>query len=330
MGFYKNKKILVTGGTGLIGRPLVEMLIEKGAKIRIASLDDPLRAHPKAEFMHIDLTKYENCEKACKGMDYVFNLTGIKGSPKMMKERPATYFVPSLMFSTNIMEASHKEGVKRFLFTSSVGVYAPAEVFSEDDTERTLPSQNDLFGGWHKRTGELQARAYQIEYGWNEIAVIRPTNTYGPYDNFNPENAMVVPSLIKRALDGEDPFVVWGNGSPIRDFIHAKDVARGMLLALEKCPGPDKPINLGSGTGYTIKNLVEIITDNIDKKPTIIWDISKPSGDQKRLMDITRARELLGWQPEISLEEGIKETVKWYKENKDIISKKYNVFTDKK
>ncbi len=330
MDFYKDKKVLVTGGTGLIGRPLVEMLIGHGANVRIASLDSPPKIHPQAEFMQVDLTGYENCKKACKDMDYVFNLVGIKGSPKMMKERPATYFVPSLMFSTNMMEAAYREGVKSFLFTSSVGVYAPAEVLFEDDVEKTLPSPNDLFGGWHKRTGELQARTYKIEYGWDKISIVRPTNTYGPYDNFNPENAMVVPSLIKRALDGENPFVVWGDGSPIRDFIHAKDVARGMLLALKKNPGPDKPINLGSGVGYTIKNLVEIITNNVEKKSEVVWDTSKPSGDKKRLMDITRAKELLGWQPEISLEEGVKDTMEWYKKNRDIIDKRYNVFTDRK
>jgi len=325
MNFYKDKKILVAGGTGLIGRPLVEMLIKHEANVRIASLDEPTEMFP-AEFIKVDLTKYENCEKVCRDMDYVFNLVGIKGSPKMMKERPVSYFIPSLMFSTNMIEAAHREGIKRFLFTSSVGVYAPAEVFFEDDVEKTLPSPNDFFGGWHKRTGELQAKAYQIEYGWDKIAIVRPANTYGPYDNFDPENAMVIPSLIKRVLDGENPLVVWGDGSPIRDFVHAKDVARGMLLALEKCPGPNKPINLGSGVGYTIKNLVEIITNNVEKKPEIIWDISKPSGDKKRLMDITRAKEILGWQPEISLEEGIKDTIEWYKKNKDIINKRYNVF----
>ena len=329
MDFYKDKKVLVTGGTGLIGKPLVKMLIESGANVRIVSLDNPQKLHPQIEFICADLTKYENCKKACRNVDYVFNLIGIKGSPKMMKERPATYFVPSLMFSTNMMESAYRAGVKNFLFTSSVGVYAPAEVFFEDDAEKTLPSPNDLFGGWHKRTGELQARTYKIEYGWDKISIVRPTNTYGPHDNFDPENAMVVPSLIKRVLDGENPLVVWGDGSPVRDFIHAKDVAGGMLLALEKNPGPDKPINLGSGTGYTIKNLVDIIINNVEKKPDVIWDTSKPSGDKKRVMDITRARELLGWKPEISLEEGIKETMEWYKKNKDVIYNRYNVFTDR-
>ncbi len=326
MSFYKDKKILVTGGTGMIGRQLVDLLIKEGANVRIASLDDSSLAHPNAEFIKSDLTNLDNCLLACNGIDIVFHLAGIKGSPKMMKEKPASYFVPSLLFTTNMMEAARRAKVKRFLFTSSVGVYAPAEIFYEDDVEKTLPSSNDIFGGWHKRTGELQAKAYQIQYGWNEISIVRPANVYGSYDNFDPENAMVIPSLIKRAMDGENPLLVWGDGAPIRDFIHARDVARGMMKVLEL--GYNKPVNLGSGTGCTIKELVNIILSNLEKKPEIIWDISKPSGDKKRLMDIARAKSL-GWQPEISLEQGIKETMEWYKNNKNLINKRFNVFSIK-
>ncbi|HEX9722266.1 MAG TPA: NAD-dependent epimerase/dehydratase family protein [Candidatus Paceibacterota bacterium] len=321
--FYNGKNTLVTGGTGLIGRPLVEMLIDAGAKVRIASLDDSSRAHPQAEFMQVDLTDKNNCMKAAEGMDMVFHLAGIKGSPKMTQEKPASFFVPTILFNTNMMEAARKSEVERYLFTSTVGVYSPAEIFSEDDVWKTFPSENDKFAGWAKRMGELQVEAYAIEYGWDKVAIVRPANVYGPYDNFDPANAMVIPSLVKRALDGENPLVVWGDGSPVRDFIHAKDVAKGMLLALEKCPG--YPINLGSGEGVQIKEIVEIIVNNMERKPKVEWDTSKPSGDKKRLMDISRARAL-GWKPEVSIEEGIKEVMQWYKENKDIVEKRYNVF----
>ena len=326
MSFYKDKNVLVTGGTGMIGRQLVELLIQKGAKVRIASLDDPSLAPSGTEFMRVDLTNLDNCINACNNVEFVFHLAGIKGSPKMMKEKPASYFVSSLLFTTNMMEAARRSNVKRFLFTSSVGVYGPSEIFYEDDTEKTLPSPNDLFGGWHKRTGELQAEAYKIEYGWKEISIVRPANTYGTSDNFDPANAMVIPSLIKRAMDGENPLVVWGDGTPIRDFIHAKDVARGMMLVVEK--GFNLPVNLGSGKGYTIKEIVDIIVNNLEKKPKIVWDTSKPSGDKKRLMDISRAKSL-GWEPIISLEAGIKDTMEWYKNNKNIVNKRFNVFIDK-
>jgi len=325
MNIFKDKKILVTGGTGLIGRPLVEMLIAKGAKVRIASLDDPSRAHPEAEFRQVNLSRFENCLEVCQNINYVFHLAGIKGSPAMTMKNPASFFVPTISFNTNMMESARQSGVERYLFTSTVGVYAPAEVFQEDDVWKTFPSENDKFAGWAKRMGELQAEAYKIEYGWDKIAIVRPANVYGPYDNFDLDNAMVIPSLIKRALDGENPFVVWGDGSPIRDFIYAEDVAKGMIVALEKCPG--YPLNLGSGIGHSIKEIVKIIIDNLEKKPKVVWDISKPSGDKKRLMDISKAKAL-GWQPEISLERGIREVMEWYKKNKDIINKRYNVFRE--
>ena len=327
MSFYKNKKVLVTGGTGLIGRPLVELLIKRGANVRIASLDDPSRAHPKAEFEQVNLMRFENCMKVCTGRNFVFHLAGIKGSPAMTMKKPASFFVPTISFNTNMMEAARQCGVNRYLYTSTIGVYAPAEVFYEDDVWKTFPSKNDKFAGWAKRMGELQAEAYKIEYGWDKIAIVRPANVYGPYDNFDPNNAMVIPSLIKRALDGENPLTVWGDGSPIRDFIHAKDVARGMLLALEK--GVGQPINLGSGTGVRIKEIVEIIVNNMKIKPKVVWDTSKPSGDKKRLMDISRAKAI-GFQPMISIEGGIKEVMDWYQKNKDIVNKRYNVFTEER
>ncbi|MDP2943882.1 MAG: NAD-dependent epimerase/dehydratase family protein [Candidatus Omnitrophota bacterium] len=321
---YKGKKVLVTGGTGLIGIPLVETLVQQGAKVRIASLDDASRAHPEVQFFQVNLTNFENCLKVCEGMDFVFHLAGIKGSPEMTAKKPASFFVPLILMNTNMMEAARQCGVERYLFTSSIGVYSPAEVFYEDDVWKTFPSENDRFAGWAKRMGELQAEAYKIEYDWDKIAIVRPANVYGHYDNFDPRNAMVVPSLIKRALDGENPLVVWGDGTPVRDFIHAKDVARGMLIALEK--GIGQILNLGSGVGVSIKDVVRIIVSNMKVTPEVVWDTSKPSGDKKRLMDISRAKAL-GFQPQISIEEGIKGTMEWYLKNRDIVNSRYNVFT---
>ena len=322
--FFANKHILVTGGTGLIGRPLVDMLLDVGAIVRVASLDDPSRVNVRAEFMRVDLTRFDYCVDVCKGMDIVFHLAGIKGSPKMTKEKPASFFVPTILFNTNMMEAARLAGVQWFLYTSTIGVYSPAEVFYEDDVWKSFPSENDKFAGWAKRMGELQAEAYAIEYKMNNISIVRPANVYGPYDNFDPANAMVIPALISRALSGENPFSVWGDGSPVRDFIFSQDVARGMMRVVEK--GETRPVNLGSGIGYSIKEIVGMVVDNLDVKPEIIWDTSKPAGDKKRLMDITRAREL-GFIPTISLEVGIKETIQWYREHPEKRHDRYNVFT---
>lgn len=326
MSFYKNKKVLVTGGTGLIGIPLVEMLIYQGALVTVASLDDASRCPTGANFIKADLRDFETCMDVCRNQQIVFQLVGIKGSPKMCAERPASFLVPTITFSFNMMEAARRVGVERYLFTSSIGVYQPADMFREDDVWKTFPSANDRFAGWAKRMAELQAEAYQIEYGWDKISIVRPANVYGSFDNFDPNNAMVIPSLIRRALEGESPLTVWGDGSPVRDFIHAKDVARGMMLAVEK--EINVPINLGSGNGVSIREIVEQIVNHLGDDREIIWDKSKPSGDALRLMDMTRATELMNFEIEVSLSDGIKETMEWYKANMNIAEERYNVFTD--
>lgn len=326
MSFFKDKNILVTGGTGLIGRPLVEMLIGAQAKVSVVSLDDPSRAPKGCTFKKADLRDFNNCIEVCKGQEIVFHLAGVKGSPAMTAKRPASFFVPTLQFSINMMEAARRTGVDRYLFTSSVGVYSPAEVFYEDEVWKTFPSPNDRFAGWAKRMGELQAESYKIEYNWDKISIVRPANVYGPYDNFDPENAMVIPSLIRRAVEGENPLTVWGDGSPIRDFIHARDVARGMMIAVEK--GINEPINLGSGTGVTIKEVAEMVAKHVPKGPIpIVWDVTKPKGDAKRLMDMTRASSY-GFSCEVSIEQGIKETIEWYLANRGTADNRYIAFND--
>jgi GDP-L-fucose synthase len=322
---FNNKNILVTGGTGMIGQPLVEILISMGAHVRIASLDDPSRAHQDADFLKTDLRFFDQCIDACEDMDFVFNLVGIKGSPAMTAKQPASFFVPTLQFSINMMEAARRKGVQKYLFTSSVGVYEPAEIFYEDQVWKTFPSPNDRFAGWAKRMGELQAEAYRIEYEWDDIYIVRPANVYGPWDNFDPENAMVIPSLIKRALDGENPLNVWGDGSAIRDFIHARDCAQGMIEVFEQ--GITEPINLASGKGISIREIVETIVPLVYPQPEVIWDTSKPSGDSRRVLDTSRA-ESYGIFPKISLNDGICETLEWYKANMENSKMRYNSFTE--
>ena len=226
---FKDQKVLVTGGTGMIGRELVSLLLEREAIVYVASLDEGVDLPNNVRHVKVDLTDFGSCMAVCDGMDYVFNLVGVKGSPKMCKEQPADFMVPMLQFNTNMMEAARRCDVKWYLYTSSVGVYYPAPILKEDDVWKTFPSNNDRFAGWAKRIGELQAQAYSIQYGWDRVSIVRPANVYGPFDNFDPENAMVVPSLIRKAH--ENPSLdVWGDGSPVRDFIHSRDVALGMLL----------------------------------------------------------------------------------------------------
>ena len=321
--FLKDKNVLVAGGTGMIGMQLVEMLIENGASVRISSLDESYRAHPRAEFLKRDLTIYENCVEVCSDMDYVFNLLGVKASPGVTMGKPASFMYPTVMMEMNMLEAARRKKVYGYLLTSSIGVYSPAEILKEDDVHRTLPSPKDWFGGWSKRIGEIQIEAYRKEYRWDQLKIVRPANVYGPYDNFDGENAMVVPSLIKKAVLGTNPLTVWGDGRAVRDFIHSRDVAKAMIMVAEK--GDYQPVNIGSGKGVSIKDLVEIIISNLDFKPIVKWEKDKPVGDSIRIMDVERLRKI-GFESDINIEEGISEVMKWYKENKSITSKRCDVY----
>jgi GDP-L-fucose synthase len=319
---FKDKKVLVTGGGGMIGRSLIKFLSERDADIKIADLTTPINLTENIEFVKADLRYFDQCESICKNMDYVFNLVGIKGSPKMCAEQPADFMVPMLQFNTNMMEAARRANVKWYLYTSSVGVYAPAELFQEDDVINTVPSPNDRFAGWAKRMGEMQAEAYSIQYGWNNVSIVRPANVYGAYDNFNPENAMVIPSLIRKAQDN-DTLEVWGDGTTIRDFIHADDVALGMIFAVEN--KITHPINLGSGKGYSIKEVVDMVVKHSNRNVDVKWLVDKPSGDKVRLFDTNRAKSY-GFDISVSLEDGIKRTTEWFLNNREILDKRYNAF----
>ena len=295
----------------------------RGAKVQTVSLDIPREIMKGTTHEKVDLRSIENCMKACKGKDIVFHLAGVKGSPKMTKEKPASFMIPTIQFSVNMMEAARLEGVNDYLFTSSVGVYEPAEIFEEDNVWKTFPSENDKHAGWAKRICELQAEAYEIQYGWKNISIVRPANVYGPHDNFDDNNAMVIPSLIKRALDEDSDYLeVWGDGSPIRDFIYSEDVARDDGSGQE---GVKEPINLGSGEGVQIKRIAEIIAKETGKQ--IKWLTDKPMGDKKRIMNTERAKSY-GIKTEVSVEEGIKATIDWYKNNRNKQDERYNSFTE--
>ncbi len=307
----------------MIGRPLVNLLLELKANVRVASMDHPDLADPRTDFHRVDLTEMQSCLRVTQDIHYVFQLAGIKGSPAMTQKKPASFFYPTISFNTAMLEAARRNSVERYLLTSSVGVYAPSEFMSEDDVWKSFPSPNDKFAGWAKRMGELQLEAYRIEYGWKFLTCVRPANVYGPYDNFDPENAMVIPSLINRALSGENPFTVWGDGSAIRDFIFAEDCAAGILKVFAS--NIQEPVNLGSGKGISIRELVDTLSELMPKPLNVKWDTEKPSGDKIRLLDMKRAQSI-GFTAETPLKEGLRKTLEWYRANKHLAERRYNVF----
>ena len=324
---FNKQKTLVAGGTGMIGRYLVDLLLQEGAILTVVGREQEYNPPDGVTYIRCDLTEKSTCMNVCDGMDYVFNLVGVKGSPKMTKENPASFLVPTVQFSLNMMEAAFKNKVKRFLFTSSVGVYSPAQLMKEDDVWSTFPSPHDRFAGWAKRISELQADAYRQEFGWNEIVIVRPANCFGRHDQFDSDKgAMVVPSLIRKVVLNENPLKVWGDGTAVRDFIHSKDVAEGILHMMKA--NPQYPVNLGSGVGVSIQKLVKTIKECSNINFDVEWSQSDYTGDSIRILDISKARAL-GWEPKISLQDGIKDTLEWYKGNVNF-SNSYNVFSESK
>ncbi len=323
---YKNKKVLVAGGTGTIGISLVRLLKELKAKVTVASIDDPVYSRMVlgngVRFVKTDLTSLKNCIKVTGGQDYVFNLVGIKGSTGIGETKVASYLVPMLWFQTNLMEASFRNSVSRYLFVSSICAYPQSDKpKTEDILWDGMPKQNDRIPGIAKRVGEIQGEAYMLEHGWDAVRIVRPSNVYGPYDDFNPATAQVIPSLIRRVLDGENPMRVWGDGSAIRDFIYSEDAAYWMLIAMEKAP-PCLPINIGSGRGISIRGLTDIILSCVPDAPRVEWDESKPAGDTIRILSTERAERILGYKVITDIKEGIQKTISWYINNKSYIDQK--------
>ncbi len=316
---FKGKNILVTGGTGLIGREVVKILCDFETNTKIASLDD-INVDSRAEHIKTDLTDINNCLKITEGIDYVFHLAGIKGSIDVTKSKPASFLVPLLMFNTNILEASRLRNVKKLVYTSSIGAYSSAEIFVESENLEGPPM--DMYPGWAKRIAELQIKSYAKQYGIN-WSIVRPCNVYGPGDNFDPDNAMVIPSLMMRILRKESPVSVWGDGSAIRDFAFSRDVAIGIVQALYYGTKGDF-VNLGSGNGVTIKELLENLKSFIDFD--FEFDLEKPSGFPRRVMDISRAKKWINYDPQTSLIDGLKETWNWFKSNQNEYLSRKNYF----
>ena len=304
-------KILITGASGMVGKHLVDMCLEKGYYVRGTDirLDDRYLEEKywgeNFDFFQVDLRDFDRCKVLVDDIDVVFQVAGVKGSPKRAAEQPNDYFTPMLQMNTNMAEAARLQGVDWYVYTSTVGVYQPAKVFKEDDVWKTFPSENDKYAGWVKRLGELQLDCFETHYGLKNYSIVRPANIYGEYDNFG-EESTVIASLVKKGCN-DKLLSVWGDGTPIRDFIHAEDVARGILMSYEN--KITEPINLGSGDGVRIKDIASIVATHYGKE--IEYDTTKPNGDNKRLMDMTRANSY-GFHPKVDLETGIKRVIKYY------------------
>ena len=313
---YSDKNILVTGGTGMIGSHLVELLLEKNANVRIVAHEREIPPELEDKGLDVvsgDLTEKKFVEESVKGMDYVFHLAAYTGGLGRTSTHPASTLTPNLIMDGNVLECAKNEGIERFLYASCTCVYPNDEkTLEEEDAWKGNPPEIHASYSWSKRMGERQAIAYHKEYGMN-IAIVRPSNSYGPRDSDDLETAHALGSLIMKAINKMDPFVIWGDGNPIREYIYARDAAKGMLLAMENyCVGD--PINLASGEFVSISELARKILKITNMSPKIKFDKEKPSGQKRRVLSNKKAKEKIGFVAETSLDAGIEETIKWYKQ----------------
>lgn len=285
-------KALIIGGKGMVGRQLETLCKEIYTEVKVVDIEH-------------DMTIQSNTE-IIQDYNHIYHLAGIKGSPLRVKERPADY-LPMLQFDTNVIRAVGKYKPDWFLYTSSVGVYPPSEFYNEDDVWDKVPSPNDKIPAYIKRMGELSCEAISITNDYKNISIVRPANIYGPFDNFGDEST-VIASMIKKGYH-DKVLNVWGDGTPIRDFIYSKDVARGMIHMVQN--RINDVVNLGSGEEVRISDIAGIIGNYFSKE--IEYDTTKPNGDLRRQMNTDKMKKC-GFKREYSLQQGIEETIKYYEE----------------
>jgi len=302
--FWKHKKILITGGRGFVGSHVVDFLLQK----RRVSQSQLVIPDSKKD----DLRNPRQASRVVRGVDIVLHLAADVGGIGYSSTHPATQMNNCLQIDLNVLAAAAGEKVEKIVCVSSAVAY-PATAKSplqEKDLFQGEPAQGGYGYGFAKRMAVVLSRAYHEEKGL-PVAVLLAANAYGPRDDFDPKTSHVIPSLIRKCFT-EKKLVVWGDGSQVRDFIYVKDFAQAVVLAAERLE-THEPVNIGSGEEISIKNLVNLIVKLTGFKGKITWDITKPKGQPRRLIDISKAKKLLGFKPSHSLEEGLKETIKWYK-----------------
>lgn len=302
---WSEKKVLVTGSNGFLGKYVVEELEKRNVnKLSLPSSQE------------CDLRIQKNCKRVVSDVDVIFHVAGTVGGIQYMSNNPAQVFYDNLMMGTHLIEEAKNEHIEKLVLVGTVCSYPKfASIpFNEKQIWEGYPEETNASYGLAKKMQLVQSEAYRKQYEFNSISVI-PTNMYGPTDNFSEESSHVIPGIIKKIYDAKESqsekIVLWGDGSPTRDFLYVRDTAKGIILAAEKY-NESSPINLGSELEISIRDLSEMIKDLMDFSGVIEWDTSKPNGQPRRCVSNVRARELLGFQPETKIREGLKETITWF------------------
>jgi len=309
--YWQDKRVCVTGGAGFLGSFVTARLHERGAKeVFIPTIE-------KYDLVQLDSIRQMLDDS---NPDIIIHLAAQVGGIGANREHPAEFFYSNLMMGVQLIHEAWLRGVEKFVALGTICAYPKFTPipFKEENLWDGYPEETNAPYGLAKKMLLVQSQAYRQQYGFNSIFIM-PVNLYGPRDNFKPESSHVIPALIKKCVEaiesGADSIEVWGDGTPTREFLYVEDAAEGILLATEKYDSPE-PINLGSGMEISIKHLVELIAHLTGFKGRIIWDTSKPNGQPRRRLDVTRAEQAFGFIAGTSFEEGLKKTIEWYRGQK--------------
>jgi GDP-L-fucose synthase len=305
--FWSDRRVMVTGGHGFLGRSVTGQLTARGAS--------DIFAPRSADY---DLRTADGISRALAEAEpnLIIHLAAVVGGIGANRENPGRFFYDNAIMGIQLIEQARLAGVEKFVTVGTVCAYpkfTPVP-FREDDLWNGYPEETNAPYGLAKKMLLVQGQAYRQQYGFNAIHLI-PVNLYGPGDNFDPRSSHVIPALIKKCVDardsGAESIEVWGTGSASREFLYVEDAAEGIVLGAELYEGAD-PVNLGTGTEITIRELVELIARLTEFRGQIEWDASKPDGQPRRALDTSRARDRFGFRARIDFEEGLRRTIDWY------------------
>jgi len=307
-GFFEERRVVVTGGAGFLGGYVTEGLRKRGCRnILVPKIED------------YDLVRAQDIIRMYEDMkpDIVVHLAAVVGGIGANREHPGEFFYKNLMMGVQLIEQGRQRGIEKFVAIGTVCAYpkhTPVP-FREEDLWGGYPEETNAPYGLAKKMLLVQSQAYRREYGFNSIFLL-PVNLYGPGDNFNVQTSHVIPALIKKCVDaidgGQDYIECWGSGNVSREFVYAADAAEGILLATEKYNSAE-PVNIGSGYEIRIRELAEKIAKLTGFDGEIWWDSSKPDGQPRRCLDVSRARERFGFEAKMPFDEGLRATIDWYR-----------------